>query len=189
MSVDDKKDLVTSDTKVDFMKYILSQIQDQIRFADSKANFFFSFAIILIGVALSTLLKYNDVYDYLTKHNYQWVFFILILMFIVYLVFVLLGLVKIVIVYYPRISPTNTKSICYFDYISTLTNEEYSNKIDALKYDEMVSSLTSQIVKNSRIVSLKYRHLKTSIYLLIISLIVGISYVSLFTIILGMLSG
>ena len=87
MSVDDKKNSTTSDTKIDFMKYILSHIQDQIRFADSKANFFFSFAIILISVALSTLLKYINVYTFLNEHDHQWIFFILLLLFIIYLVF------------------------------------------------------------------------------------------------------
>ena len=173
--------------KIDFMKYILSHIQDQIRFADSKANFFFSFAIILIGVALSTLLKYVHVYNFLNEHNHQWIFFILVLLFIIYLTFVLLGLVKIVIVYYPRVSLKSTKSIYYFNHISTFKNEEYRNKIDALTYEEVLSSLTSQIIINSEIASLKYKHLKASIYLLFISLIVGITYVSLFTTIMGML--
>lgn len=187
MSGNDSKNHVSSDTRIGFLEYVLSHIQDQIRFADSKASFFFSFGVILFGIVLSTLVRFSDVHEHLVEHGYEWVFFVLIALFIAYLSFAVAGLLMVVKVFYPRTSREGPESIYYFDDITALGSGEYENKMRALTHEDILESLSSQIVANSEIASSKYRHLKTSIGLMVVSLVLGILYASIFLTVIGVL--
>jgi hypothetical protein len=187
MSVNESKNQVSSDTKIGFLEYVLSHIQDQIRFADSKASFFFSFGVILFGIVLSTLVRFSDVHEHLVEHGYEWAFFVLIALFISYLSFAVAGLVKVVMVFYPRTSREGMESIYYFNDIAAISSGEYENKMRALTREDILVSLSSQIVANSEIASSKYRHLKTSIGLMVTSLVLGILYASIFMALIGVL--
>ena len=84
MNVDDKKNFVTSGTKIDFIKYVHSHIQDQIKFADTKANISLSIQSLLISIGLSTSILTNtfEHIQIIDNNNMSCVYYIIILAFI-----------------------------------------------------------------------------------------------------------
>jgi hypothetical protein len=137
--------------KTENLKYVLTQINDRIKFADQKASFFASFNLIWVLVQLKFLNLEN-----FSSCLYKFILLLFLLSWIFSIIFLFLIL-------YPRLNNKTKKSKIYFCHIA---NKYKDNKISAIKdfndltEDEFKEDLSIQIVENSIITKRKYKLLQ-----------------------------
>ncbi len=178
MSVDDKKNLVTSDTKIDFIKYIHSHVQDQIRFADTKANISLSIQSLLISIGLGTSLLANtfEHVQKLVNNNLSCAFYVMVAVFIISSI---VGVILSILVYKARSPLDETeqkrKGLLYFGHIAQFpTFNDYFSEVDGIDEDGMLGEFTHQVYHLSHIANKKMEYVNMSIYFLILNLFLTI---------------
>ena len=174
MSVDDKKNPVTSDTKIGVMKYILSHIQDQIRFADSKANISLSIQSLLISIGLGTSILANT-FEHVQKldNNYIICFFYFIVG--TFIISYIVGVILSIFVYKARPPLDKTeqkrKGLLYFGHIAQFTTfEDFFSEVDCIDENRILEEFTRQVYQLSLIANKKMKYVNMSIYFLISNL-------------------
>ena len=161
--------------RIDYLKYVLSHLQDQIRFADSKAHFLYTFGILFLLLVLSTFYRFN-ILDRSFSYDSEKGTIIVLVLFSCYIIVTIFGIIHINLILFPRINVNRMKSIDHFNDINALSTREYKNIIQDLTQDEVFQYLSNQIRITSRIAKIKYEYIKKSMTLFQIGLILGLIY-------------
>ncbi|MST04413.1 MAG: hypothetical protein EXS49_02515 [Candidatus Pacebacteria bacterium] len=151
------------DNRFDLLKFISSQVSDQLRQADTKAVSIFGVLGILTGLLVNKInsLKFSEWFERPIS---------MILIFIS-LFLVILSFKFALRVLYPRKSVSDKKSLSFFGDISSLKKEEYISLVSEVEEGESINILSLNVWNLSSVASKKYNALKTAFMLGIFSLI------------------
>lgn len=145
---------VDNKARLDFLKLINSNIQEQIKLADTKASWVFSVLGLLTAVLTNILTKFKFSELIQTK----------VLIFgIIAIASLVLAFKHIILVMYPRITKGAKGGVMYFKDITQSTKEEYVNTINNLDEEGMIKPLQSQAYELAKIAEKKFSSLKIAI--------------------------
>jgi len=142
----------------EYLENTLNKQLDWISAADNKVGAYFSICTAMLGFHfyLFTTVKCLSII--------QWVVFILAT------IFLLLSILFLLFVSYPRLNSPKP-SMIYFGEIIKNTEAEYSIKMSSLQNQEIINDYKTQIYRNAEIANLKYKYLKLSSLCIYISLL------------------
>jgi Family of unknown function (DUF5706) len=156
---------------------ILSEVQDKIKMADTKASFLIGVNLFLLSLTLGSLSLYRSTIIILTSKGFHGGLHIslAILLFLLSLGLLLSSIFMAISASNPRLnSQSNKTSITYFGHITDTNLEEYKNKFINLSLGDVLESLIYQIHDNSIIAKAKFACVKQSYFILKFALFIVI---------------
>ena len=156
---------------------IFLNLQDMIRFADSKANISLSIQGLLLGVGLGVSLLSNsfEKLPIIMVSNLS-LFYTYIILLIGFISSSIIGIIIAVLVYKARGPKEETektrKGILYFGHIIAYENSEaYIKRVKEVQEEELLKDYSSQIYQLSHIADSKMRKVNRTTYFLFINII------------------
>jgi hypothetical protein len=155
--------------KIEIAFKILSEVQDKIKMADTKASFLIGVNLFLLSLTLGSLSLYRQtIISLVSKGFYCGLHLsLIILLFLLSLGLLLSSIFMAINASSPRLnSQSNQTSVTYFGHIADTNLEEYKNKFINLSLSEILEGLIYQIHDNSMIANTKFACVKQSYLIL-----------------------
>ena len=147
--------------RLDLLKWVLDNVQSQIRFADSKASFVLFFHIFLFSFITSQAETLASV-----PHEARgWIFVLRGLLFAVYAVLAIVSIGYAVSAVIPRFGVNADMSKIFFGHIVAgyeRNVHEYNKAISQMSKSEWLKDVSGQIVENSNIAQTKHKRARTA---------------------------
>ncbi len=150
--------------KIAFLFDVLKRYDNYIATTNFKSGLILSFlGVVILGVA--KLAK-----D-LTSGAYDCAYLVFIVCSILTIAFAMISIYKLLRAVTPRIM-TSSNSLIFFGSVSKLENsEEYSNSINQLTEGDIIQDLSRQVYEVAKITNLKFIALKSTIKLIIFTVL------------------
>lgn len=149
-------------TKFEFSKYVSTYLQEQIKLADTKAAWTFS----VLGVGTAALTAKISKIDW-TIVNIP----LTMTLIGISIALLIISFKSTVRVIYPRLSKGNPNGMIYFEDISAQEMKNYVSKSLSLTEEEINKKMAEQAYNLSSVASRKFKSLRISIILAVITLI------------------
>ncbi|GJD22768.1 hypothetical protein RIVM261_077240 [Rivularia sp. IAM M-261] len=156
---------------------ILSEVQDKIKMADTKASFLIGINLFLLSLTLGSLSLHRQTIISLASKGFHCGLHLIlaILLFLLSLGLLLNSIFMAITASSPRLnSQSNKTSVTYFCHIADTNLEEYKNTFINLSLSDAVESLIYQIHDNSIIAKTKFARVKQSYFILKFALFTAI---------------
>ncbi len=151
-----------SRTKFEFSRYVSTYLQEQIKLADTKAAWTFSF----LGIGTAALTTK------IAKIDWASVNLPLTMLFIgISIALLILAFKSTVRVIYPRLSKGNPNGMIYFEDISSQDKKNYIKKSLSITDEEITKEMVEQSYNLSSVASRKFKALRSAIIVAVITLI------------------
>jgi hypothetical protein len=153
---------------------LLSEIQQSIVFADSKANFIISIDLVLLGVVITIISNSIPIIKNLFNGTFEGGVWLAIYTFIavIALFLVTCSIWNAINCVRPNTKNLSKKSsVVFFGSIASLTLEDFVTKFTLISDPEMLNNLIYQIHDKSLVAENKFDHIKSAINFLLFSLI------------------
>jgi hypothetical protein len=162
-------------------EFNLKNINSWIKLADNKASFILTISLALFSISFSSIPSGRQIISTMIMNGSKIQLIagiVLVLMFIAYFAFAILGIKKLISIITPRtISTTKRKSIIYFGSIVEMELEKYKKEISNLTEDQIIDELSDQVYNNAMVASKKYKDVEAAIGLLKIAGLLGITFI------------
>ena len=145
------------DRKIDLLISTHAELQDQVRFGDSKATAIITFKLVMLAFLRTQVGDINDAY-----HNNDPVVIVLFSLFMVTFMISTIFILKVIV---PRVSHhSNKRSSIFFSEIAEMTEDEYVKFVESQSADDLAEDYANQIHSLSRIMVIKYANIQKSIF-------------------------
>lgn len=145
------------DRKIDLLLNTHAELQDQVRFGDSKATAIITFKLVMLAFLRTQVGDINDAY-----HNGD---ALVIGLFSLFMVTFMISTIYILKVIVPRVSHhSNKKSSIYFSDIADMNEYEYVKYVEEQSSEDLATDYANQIHTLSKIMVAKYGSIQKSIF-------------------------
>ncbi|MCH8272029.1 MAG: hypothetical protein IIB41_02130 [Candidatus Marinimicrobia bacterium] len=145
------------DRKIDLLISTHAELQDQVRFGDSKATAIITFKLVMLAFLRTQVNDINDAY-----HNGD---VVVIGLFSLFMVTFMISTIYILKVIVPRVSHhSNKRSSIFFSEIAEMKEDEYIKFVESQSAEDLSKDYANQIHALSRIMVIKYANIQKSIY-------------------------
>ena len=145
------------DRKIDLLISTHSELQDQVRFGDSKATAIITFKLVMLAFLRTQVGDINDAYNNGDA--------LVIGLFSLFMVTFMISTIYILKVIVPRVlRNSNKKSSIYFSEIAKMNEDEYVKFVEEQSAEELARDFSNQIHTLSKIMVAKYASIQKSIY-------------------------
>lgn len=145
------------DRKIDLLLNTHAELQDQVRFGDSKATAIITFKLVMLAFLRTQVGDINDAY-----HNGD---ALVIGLFSLFMVTFMISTIYILKVIVPRVSHhSNKKSSIYFSDIADMNEYEYVKYVEEQSSEDLATDYANQIHTLSKIMVAKYASIQKSIF-------------------------
>ena len=145
------------DRKIDLLISTHAELQDQVRFGDSKATAIITFKLVMLAFLRTQVNDINDAY-----HNGD---LLVIGLFSLFMVTFMISTIYILKVIVPRVSHhSNKRSSIFFSEIAEMKEDEYIKFVESQSAEDLAKDYANQIHALSRIMVIKYANIQKSIY-------------------------
>ena len=144
------------DDKISLLMNSHTELQDQVRFGDSKATAIITFKLVMLAFLRTQVGDINDAY----KEGDL----IVISLFSVFIVTFMVSTIYVLKVIIPRFKPRSVrKSSIYFSEIASMEKSEFVEFIDNQSAEELARDFADQIHTLSKIIVVKYGNIQKSV--------------------------
>ena len=145
------------DRKIDLLLNTHTELQDQVRFGDSKATAIITFKLVMLAFLRTQVGDINDAY--------QDGDMIVISLFSLFMITFMISTIYILKVIVPRVMHnTNKRSSIFFSDIAELSQDEYIKYVEKQTSEELAIDYATQIHTLSKIMVVKYANIQKSIF-------------------------
>ncbi len=145
------------DRKIDILLNTHTELQDQVRFGDSKATAIITFKLVMLAFLRTQVSDINDAY-----HNGD---AIVIGLFSLFMVTFMISTIYILKVLVPRVlHSSNKKSSIFFSEIAEMEEDEYIGFVEEQSAEDLAKDYANQIHTLSKIMVAKYANVQKSIF-------------------------
>ena len=145
------------DRKIDLLLNTHTELQDQVRFGDSKATAIITFKLVMLAFLRTQVGDINDAY--------QDGDMIVISLFSLFMITFMISTIYILKVIVPRVMHnTNKRSSIFFSDIADLSQDEYIKYVEEQSSEELAIDYATQIHTLSKIMVVKYANIQKSIF-------------------------
>ena len=145
------------DRKIDLLLNTHTELQDQVRFGDSKATAIITFKLVMLAFLRTQVGDINDAY--------QDGDMIVISLFSLFMITFMVSTIYILKVIVPRVMHnTNKRSSIFFSDIAELSQDEYIKYVEKQTSEELAIDYATQIHTLSKIMVVKYANIQKSIF-------------------------
>ena len=145
------------DRKIDLLLNTHTELQDQVRFGDSKATAVITFKLVMLAFLRTQVGDINDAY-----HEGD---MIVISLFSLFMITFMISTIYILKVIVPRVMHnTNKRSSIFFSEIAELSQDEYIKYVEEQSSEELAIDYATQIHTLSKIMVVKYANIQKSIF-------------------------
>ena len=145
------------DRKIDLLMSTHTELQNQVRFGDSKATAIITFKLVMLAFLRTQVGDINDAY-----HNND---VVVIGLFSLFMVTFMISTIYILKVIVPRVSHnSNKKSSIFFSEIAEMSQDEYVKFVESQSAQDLAKDYANQIHTLSRIMVIKYANIQKSIF-------------------------
>jgi len=145
------------DRKIDLLLNTHTELQDQVRFGDSKATAVITFKLVMLAFLRTQVGDINDAY-----HEGD---ALVISLFSLFMITFMISTIYILKVIVPRVMhDTNKRSSIFFSEIAELSQEEYIKYVEEQSSEELAIDYATQIHTLSKIMVVKYANIQKSIF-------------------------
>ena len=145
------------DRKIDLLLNTHTELQDQVRFGDSKATAIITFKLVMLAFLRTQVGDINDAY-----HDGDT---LVISLFSLFMITFMVSTIYILKVIVPRVMHnTNKRSSIFFSDIAELSQDEYIKYVEEQSSEELAIDYATQIHTLSKIMVVKYANIQRSIF-------------------------
>lgn len=145
------------DRKIDLLLNTHTELQDQVRFGDSKATAIITFKLVMLAFLRTQVGDINDAY-----HDGDT---LVIGLFSLFMITFMISTIYILKVIVPRVMHnTNKRSSIFFSDIAELSQDEYIKYVEEQSSEELAIDYATQIHTLSKIMVVKYANIQKSIF-------------------------
>ena len=145
------------DDKISLLMNSHVELQDQVRFGDSKATAIITFKLVMLAFLRTQVGDIN--------HAYKEGDLIVIILFSIFMVTFMISTIYVLKVIVPRFKPNSVKkSSIYFSEIASMEKSEYVDFIANQSGEDLAMDFAEQIHTLSRITVIKYATIQKSIF-------------------------
>ena len=145
------------DRKIDLLLNTHTELQDQVRFGDSKATAIITFKLVMLAFLRTQVGDINDAY-----HEGDT---LVIGLFSLFMITFMISTIYILKVIVPRVMHnTNKRSSIFFSEIADLSQDEYIKYVEKQSSEELAIDYATQIHTLSKIMVVKYANIQKSIF-------------------------
>ncbi len=145
------------DRKIDLLISTHAELQQQVRFGDTKATAIITFKLVMLAFLRTQVNDINDAY-----HNED---VLVIGLFSLFMVTFMISTIYILKVIVPRVLHNSSKkSSIFFSEIAGMNQDEYVDYIESQSSEDLAKDYANQIHTLSRITVTKYANIQKSIF-------------------------
>ena len=145
------------DRKIDLLMSTHTELQDQVRFGDSKATAIITFKLVMLAFLRTQVGDINDAYRDGDA--------IVIGLFSLFMLTFMISTIYVLKVIVPRVLHTsNKRSSIFFSEIAEMEKDEYVEFVEEQSVEDLAMDFSNQIHTLSRIMVVKYANIQKSIY-------------------------
>ena len=145
------------DRKIDLLINTHGELQDQVRFGDSKATAIITFKLVMLAFLRTQVGDINDAYNDGDA--------IVIGLFSLFMITFMISTIYILKVIVPRVlRNSNKRSSIFFSEIAELKEDEYIELIEEQSEENLAKDYATQIHTLSKIMVVKYANIQKSIF-------------------------
>ena len=145
------------DRKIDLLINTHAELQEQVRFGDSKATAIITFKLVMLAFLRTQVGDINDAY-----HDGDAIVIGLFSLFMITFMISTIYILKIIV---PRVlQSSNKKSSIFFSEIANMDEDEYVNFVEEQSAEDLSRDYANQIHTLSKIMVAKYANIQKSIF-------------------------
>ena len=154
---------------LNMMSRTLSSLQDQVKFADTKANFTAGLHILLCGFVVSSADKLANI----PPTSRAWAFYCAVMLLILYAAAALVSMTYVVLTIIPRLGGVAPLSRMHFKHIKESYGKDYgkySKDVQSMMPCDWAEEISTQIINISHIALTKHRLIRAAVIWTLVTL-------------------